>query len=179
MKWKKARPVSREGLTANSTVNRAQATRLIAQEIAERGEQPPLTRNRVSQRIRYAIKTGRLVERSPGKFRFGVLAAWAMDTWPGKFSGWPVSRTISPGTGRACTDTYRVALGMVASVGGPDAAQVKSENEKLRADNEKLRSERDRLCSEIETLRPYKERHDQTRAKRQAAGRRGGRGNKS
>lgn len=179
MKWKKARPVSRAGLTANHTITRAQATRLIAAEIAERGEQPSLTRNRVSQRIRYAIRHGKLVEHSRGMFRFGNLDAWARDTWPGKFSGWPASRTISPDIGRACADTYRVTLGMVASVEGPDAAQLKRENEKLRAENEKLRAECDRLCSEVETLRPYKEKHDQTRAKCQAAGRRGGRGKKS
>ncbi len=159
MKWKKARPVSRDGLSANCTVNRAQATRLIAQEIAERGEQSPHTRNRVSQRIRYAIKTGRLAERSPGKFRFGALAAWAMDTWPGKFSGWPASRTVSPITGRGVLDTYTVCIG-------------KDPITELRAEN-------DRLRSEVAALRPYKERYDLTRAKRQAAGRRGGRGKKS
>lgn len=176
MKFKKAKPVSLAGLNADSTITRALATRLIAAEIAERGEQPILARNRVSHSIRRAMKRGTLHEQAPGRFRFGALVAWAADTWPGKFSGWPSSRTISPGTGRVVADTYRLTLGMVASVSGRDAAQVQRENEKLRAELEKSRAECDGLRGENETLRPYKERHDLTRAKRQAAGRRGGRG---
>lgn len=176
MKFKKAKPASREGLDANSTITRALATRLIAAEIAEPGAQPASVRNRVSHRISRAIKRGTLHEQSPGTFRFGALAAWAMDTWRGKFSDWPASRTVSPGTGRIVSDKYVVTLGMVPSVSGPDAEQVRSENKELRAKLEEATQREQKLLAELELLRPYKVKHDDTRAKRQAAGRRGGRG---
>lgn len=179
MKYKKAKPASREGLNADSTVTRARAARLIAAQIAEPGEQQARVRNRVSHRIRDAIRRGTLVEQSPGKFRFDALGAWARDTWRGKFSDWPASRTVSPGTGRVVADTYRLTLGMVASVSGPDAEQVQRENAKLRAELETVRAELEKSRAKCAELRPYKERDEQTRAKRQAAGRRGGRGKKS
>lgn len=162
MKYRKAKPFSRAGLDANSTITRAQATRLIADEVAESDENPALTRNLVSHRLGRAIERGTLTEQASGSFRFGDLVAWAADTWPGKFSDWPTSRTVSPGTGRVVADTYRVTLGMSASVSGPDAAQVQRENEKLRAELEKARAECDRLRSENETLRPFKD-EDQRR----------------
>lgn len=170
MKFRKAEPVNRAGLDANSTITRAQATRLIAGEIAVPGEQPPITRNRVSQRIRYAIKHGKLAEQSPGKFRFGDLAAWARRTWPGKFSGWLPHRAVS--------DTYVPVLGMNARTSvdcGSDVAEWRRYAASVENERDELRG----LRSEIETLRPYREKKDQTRARNAATGRLGGRGNKS
>jgi hypothetical protein len=135
MKLKKARPVDREAFNRSSLISRADAVRLIAQEVGE-------PRTNVSHRVRYAIDTGKLEKAAQGQFVFGRLVAWAQDTWPGHFSGWPATRTVGGSL------TLRWDVGDVPIGGKPPPTTLAGWREiayALDRENAKLRGEIDSL----------------------------------
>ena len=82
-KRRKARPTDPSTLDSTTRMSREQAVRWIADEICTNGSEDKQVRNKVSQRIGYAIKTGRL----PGgdKIPLRRLVSWA-----GTRTGWKV-----------------------------------------------------------------------------------------
>lgn len=92
--------------TLSSIITRSDAVARIAERTCLPEDRAREAKNRVSKRISYAVKQGKLVESARGFFVFGELAAWVRDTWPGLFNDWPCRMSADYGSSGMCSDIY-------------------------------------------------------------------------
>lgn len=96
--------------TLLSTIARSDAVARIAERTCLPEDREREAKNRVSKRISYAVKQGKLVESPRGFFVFGQLAAWVRITWPGSFDDWPQNTHAGLMSSAACIDLYDMVV---------------------------------------------------------------------
>ena len=187
-KRRKARPVDRAALDRASLIARADAVRVLAQEIEGTDAPSKLKLNSVSHRIGEAVASGVLKFAAQRQFLFGELVRFAQDTWPEKFLGWPAFRShvATPGAGTARLSPLRaIGAGRVLPADTVDgwrsyATRLEAECRKLADAYHEVFFECDALRQEVELLRDYRLKAEfkaaQTREKKRRAGKKGGRG---
>jgi len=94
--------------TAKSIISRSEAVAKIADRVRRLDESVRESRNRVSHRISYAAKQGRLRTYPKGRFILGELASWAREEWPGLFTEWPAITDINIMETVVCRDFVHV-----------------------------------------------------------------------
>ena len=156
-------------------ITRENAVWLIGAEVARSDETAQQARNRVSNRLRYAMAKGQATslkyhDAQAKDFVFGCVVAWAKEEWPGKFSGWPWKRSavVMPGASQLGTRSGPPTIPPNDIVGYRDL--VKRQEVELRA----LR-DRNAACErELEVLRQFKEQVEKRRRRGSEARKLGG-----
>lgn len=161
---------SREQLTADSTVSRAIAMRLIADEILKPGEDLRQVRNRVSHAIREAIEKEQIAPPGPKGFRFGRLVWWARRRWKGHFRGWPTEVIVTPHTGKV---ELISPPGFSWSPPEDTLEHWRAFGHRMADNYQKVWHENRALRSENAELRPYKEADESRRRKASEKGKLG------
>lgn len=135
-----------------SIVSRSDAVVRIASRTTRPDEREREAKNRVSKRISYAVKQGKLIESAPGFFVFRDLSAWVRSTWPGLFNDWPHATSADLVSAATCSSFF-------------DAVVLPGSIERCREVivelDKKIRSLEERLTAaqlENEQLRPGAER---------------------
>lgn len=94
----------------SSIITRNEAVKRIAERTRLPEDREREAQNRVSKRIGYAVKQGKLVESAPRVFLFDDLAAWVRDTWPGLFNDWPCSMYSGYSSTAVCMSIFDVVV---------------------------------------------------------------------
>lgn len=73
-------------IRADDKVEFAEAVELLASRVQRAGDSERQAKDKVGQRLRYALRRGDIVGRGPGSktLLLGEVAAWASAKWPGK-----------------------------------------------------------------------------------------------
>ena len=152
----------------HSMISRRDAVWLIAREIQSLGDDTVKVQNRVSHRLGVAIESDQLSYCGERKkiLEFGYVAAWAQNTWPGKFSGWPMIRNvvISPPAGTI------TAKSQPPSIPPNDLEGWRTMAKRLEAENLSLRQENVMLHREVAALRQFKEHIERRRQQNSKSG---------
>ncbi len=84
---------SLDGKGPTDEITRAQLVALVAERVPRgRGDDERSVRNRISDSVYQAVKTGKLCQVGPGVFRLGDVGVWASTRWPDvQFSDLPMS----------------------------------------------------------------------------------------
>jgi hypothetical protein len=150
-KLEKAPPVDPPDYTLQSPISRPVAVRMIADRVPRhRDDDVRFVRNRVSKRLTYAIKRGKLARPTRGEFLFADIVTWAQQTWPGKLNDLP----LVPVTGSIQVDLPGLEVSLTAEQLPTDLAgcqrMLGDYITKVGALEAKLRA----AHAEIEQLRP-------------------------
>jgi len=159
----------------DTVITRENAVWLIGAEVARSDETPQQARNRVSNRLRYAIAKDQATllkyhDEQAKNFVFGCVVAWAKEKWPDKFSGWPWKRSVvvMPGASQLGIRSDPPTIPPNDIVGYRDL--VERQEVELRA----LR-DRNAACErELAVLRQFKEQVERRRSRGRAARKLGG-----
>lgn len=157
-----------------------QAVELIAAAVYP-GANETEARKRVRERIRHARKLGKLSQADP--FSAPDFFRWAIDENP----DWAALTTMK-GLPRSAIVASMTGVCSLAMTGNAYAVAIPGDPEKLREEFSRVEVERQKLTekvaeqekriAELEAeIADWRERDRQMRAKRSAAGKRGGRGN--
>jgi hypothetical protein len=147
-----------DGLTAESTLTRAQVVALIASRMPSRstGETDRARRSRVSNRLRHHLGKGLLAKPTDGVFCVGAMAAWARRVWPGVFNDLPA--VLSPVTDHG-SDRLKITDSMIERLLPTDVAgcyaMIKEQDAQIAALRAELAAERKR----VRELTPDAQRH--------------------
>lgn len=76
--------------TNSLRLKRIEAVEIIAERLRRSDETERQSKNRISHRINYAIKQGKLIQLQDGCFSFNDLAIWVRSNWPNSFNDWPI-----------------------------------------------------------------------------------------
>jgi len=149
------------------------AARFIAERNHRSAEKLFLVTDKVKKRLDYAINHGKLSLQGDGKLVFGELMAWAcaIPEWSAGLAGMPRAFNVIGGVAPGGFGTVSIFLTPPTY---EECARALCElDRKYRA----LSLVNAQMQAELEMLRPIAEADKRTRAKRSAAGKRGGRGN--
>jgi len=159
----------------DTVITRENAVWLIGAEVARSDETPQQARNRVSNRLRYAMAKGRATslkyhDEQAKDFVFGCVVAWAKDKWPDKFSGWPWKRggVVLPGVSQLGTGSNPPTI---------PPNDIEGFRGLVERQEVELRALRDRNAAsdrELEVLRQFKEQVVKRRRQGSAARKSGG-----
>lgn len=80
----KGTPVPRlAGMGPSDTLTRSEVVALIASRVAwAAGDDDATVRNRVSSKVDYDVRKGKLCRQALNKFRLGDIGTWARENWP-------------------------------------------------------------------------------------------------
>lgn len=134
--------------TLTSNISRSDAVARIAARTSLPDDREREAKNRVSKRIGYAVRQGKLIESPRGFFPFGELSTWVRSTWPGLFNDWPHATSADLVSAARCSSIFD----SVVLPGSIDRC-----HDVIVEMNEKVRSLEERLTAaqlEIEQLRP-------------------------
>lgn len=174
---KKASTLDVGKFTADSSIARANAVRLIAMRIRKFGDTDRQARNRVSKRIGYAIEKGKLWETSRGIFVFGDLVRWTWDEWPGSFDDLPVRlRHVVANTPRPLSLGSFSLRSRAVGLPGDLPTTIRERNLDLYSRIDELEAALEAAHAEVENLRPDAERWRAQVAHLRKIGKGGGRG---
>ena len=76
-------------LSPEDKYTRLDAVRFIAARVAMNAESIHFVENRISHRIAYNVRVGKLLQEADGTFTLNHLGAWAKKIWPTKFDDIP------------------------------------------------------------------------------------------
>lgn len=82
-------------MNINDRLSLSETVKLIARRVKRSDENARRSENRISHRISYAVKQGKIKQEIDGTFTIGNLSFWVNITWPGSFNDFPVVATIS------------------------------------------------------------------------------------
>jgi hypothetical protein len=165
---------SKQELSAHSLLSFAEVVELVAPRVRESRDSLRQAKDKVGQRLRYAIRQRVVKASQPGgrSYELGTIVAWARHKWPGKVNDLPMV---------AITATAHIRLeDATASARGYTVHRdielcVKALNEALDR-NAKLEAELTAAKQEIEKLRPLANRYLKNRQKNRESARRPRRG---
>lgn len=153
-------------LGPGSLISRFEAKELLAELVPDTEDDPRQTKDKVDQRLKYAIRLGHLSPSASNAdlFALGEIVAWAHTKWPGRIADLPSTARIVPLAGNETvvsdsTLSVHVRLANLASC-----------HEALDAAHKKIELLEQQLLAareEIEKLTPLAAKRQLMRAKNQ------------
>lgn len=94
-----------------TTLKRAEVVDLVAMRIPlTRGDDATTMRNKISSRISYDVRKGKLLPIARNVFQLGDIVRWGNERWPGRFAGLPIaSRRVTEELNSGATVSSGVA----------------------------------------------------------------------